>query len=170
MKGIETVDRERIVINSKEIKFDYPVEIIEVSESKIFVCLDVYDTIKFGKQSIFCGSGSDIKKFVVNNNKKPEYRETSRDVEGDNLNRVYCYDYKGKLVWQMQSAVHLLPKRKKYKKNEPTLGDLAFKQCPIQGIEYNREKKKLFAIDFILRYFDINLETGEPMSFKAERF
>jgi hypothetical protein len=168
MKGIETIYREELVISGKKIRFDYPVGKIEVSESKIFVCLDVRDFIKFGKTEISIGR---IDKFTVNDNRKAEYREeASGDAERDDLNRVYCYDYKGKLLWQMQSAAHLLPKRKKYKKNEPTLGELFFKQCPIQGIKYNREKKKLFAIDYIPRYFDINLETGEPMSFKAERF
>ncbi|MDR2644686.1 MAG: hypothetical protein LBB44_01710 [Endomicrobium sp.] len=169
MKGIETVDRERIVINGKEIKFDYPVGRIEVSESKIFVCLDVYDFIKFGDVKIFLISR--IEKFIVNDNRKAEYRDTSRDVEGDDLNRVYCYDYEGKLVWQMQSPVHLLPKRKDFSKfdREHIIGEIYFRQYPILSMEYDRKKKKLFAVDWAGRYFDINLETGEPMSFEIKK-
>ncbi|MDR2644682.1 MAG: hypothetical protein LBB44_01690 [Endomicrobium sp.] len=167
MKGVEGFNREELIISGKKIKFDYFIGRLEICETKIFVCLNVGDIVKFGKQCIFFRGK--LKKILINNETKPECRDTNKDIKGDDLHRVYCYDYEGNLVWQMKSPIHLLPKREKSRKNGPTRGELFFEECQIEWIKYDRKKKKFFAIDSISRYFDINLETGEPMSFEAIR-
>jgi hypothetical protein len=153
MRGLEKVLTKEIYINGKEIRFDYEIDDVVIGPDKIFVCLSVLDYIKIGKDIVSNSSEQPIMKIVVNDRWR-EFRDTSKDVEGDNLNRVYCYDYEGNLVWQL--------KTKKFYDD--------FRECSIASIRYDYDNNKFFTRDYWGRDFDINLETGEPMSFKAERF
>jgi hypothetical protein len=156
MKGIERVYEENLIISGKRASsriggFDYRVGKIEVSESKIFVCLDVRDYVKFGK--CWISYNYPIKKILINDDTEPEYRETSRDVKGDDLNRVYCYDYDGNMLWQMKP-----PEFKEFPK---------FKQYPIIGMEYDRKKKKLFVRDNKGQEYELDLATGSAISVRV---
>ncbi|MDR2644685.1 MAG: hypothetical protein LBB44_01705 [Endomicrobium sp.] len=156
MKGIERVYKENLIISGKRASsriggFYYRVGKIEVSESKIFVCLDVRDYVKFGKRWI--SYDYPIKKILINDDRKPEYRDTSRDVKGDDLNRVYCYDYDGNMLWQMKPAEFKeIPK---------------FKQYPIIGMEYDRKKKELFVRDNKGQEYELDLDTGSAISVRV---
>ena len=156
MKGLEAVSSREICINGKEIGFDYKIGHVVISLDKIFVSLNVLDYVVMGKDTLQSVDTKPIMKVVINDEYEwPRFRDTSKDVKGDDLNRVYCYDYEGNLFWQMKP-----PKFKKYPK---------FKECSISSIWYDHDKNKFFAHDYWGRDYDIDIETGKVKSFRAER-
>lgn len=153
MRGLEYISKKIIYINGKKFELEYAIGSVVIIPDKIFVCLDPssYEQ-ELKERSLHKESAREI----IADMKLVNTSNISKDMVGDDLNRVYCYDYDGNMLWQMKP-----PKFKDF----PEFG-----QYPINGIKYDRKENKLVAYDCGGRVFDLNLETGEPMSFKAERF
>ena len=144
MKGLERLNvvEQRIFINNREIHFKGKIEALAISPDKIFVVIDMPSKAKVEEQNNF------IKKY--NLNIVPQAYSDS-----DIFNNTYCYDYEGNLLWQIKPP---------YFKDFPKFG-----QYPIVGVDYDEKKNKFYATDFMGRRFDVNLETGELMSFTTTK-
>jgi hypothetical protein len=146
MKGLENlnVSSKIISINSKVINFKFNIEGVAISSDKVFIVTDVP-----ANKGLYHAMDYEHKIHVMRN--KPKIL----DKIYDELNNVYCYDYEGNLLWQIKP-----PKFSAFPDLTPA--------C-ISSIWYDYDKEKFFAYDYMGRTFDVNLETGELMSFTATK-
>ena len=78
-----------------------------------------------------------------------------KEAPKDDLNNVFCYDYDGNLLWQINT-----PKFE---------GFPNFIQSIISIMDYDRNKNKLYAYDWMERLFEVDINTGKILSFSVPR-
>jgi outer membrane protein assembly factor BamB len=149
MSGLERVEHNRIIISGKEIVFEYPIGSVEIRKDRIFLNLEIFDMVIINGETSWIVYP--IKNIVINGISKI-FRNNQKKNE---LNRVYCYDDNGNLIWQIKS-----PKFNEFPN---------FEESAVVGISYDRKQDKFFTTDLFGRCFDVNLETGEIMSFRTTK-